>query len=171
MPPLEVSGLTPDTTPDPTDITNVQDAAGTVDKKVALADFPIPTAVQTALDAHTGDSSGAHAASAISILDTADDFTATNVEAALAELQADHEADAQALSDLDDEFAAHVPLTTNFHGVTSAVALPEVWVSNGAGGYILASTIQRIYVGPDDPASASPGGRSQNYDVWIDTSA
>jgi len=42
--------------------------------------------------AHTGDASDAHDASAISILDAANDFTATDVEGALAELQADNEA-------------------------------------------------------------------------------
>lgn len=39
------------------------------------------------LSAHTGDTSDAHDASAISVLDTAGNFTATDVEAALAELQ------------------------------------------------------------------------------------
>jgi hypothetical protein len=61
-----------------------------------------------ALSAHTGDTSDAHDASAISILDTAADFTATDVEGALAELQSDAEADATALSDhLSDATAAH----------------------------------------------------------------
>lgn len=45
-----------------------------------------------ALAAHTGDADDAHDASAISILDAAGDFTATDVEGALAELQADAEA-------------------------------------------------------------------------------
>lgn len=39
------------------------------------------------LSAHTGDTSDAHDASAISVLDTAGNFTATDVEATLAELQ------------------------------------------------------------------------------------
>lgn len=39
------------------------------------------------LSTHTGDTSDAHDASAISVLDTAANFTATDVEAALAELQ------------------------------------------------------------------------------------
>ena len=42
--------------------------------------------------AHLADTSDAHDASAISILDTANDFTATDVEGALAELQSDNEA-------------------------------------------------------------------------------
>jgi hypothetical protein len=52
-----------------------------------------------ALAAHLADTVDAHDASAISILDAAGDFTATEVEGALAELQSDHEADAQALVD------------------------------------------------------------------------
>lgn len=47
---------------------------------------------ETELVAHLADTSDAHDASAISILDTANDFTATNVEDALQELQADNEA-------------------------------------------------------------------------------
>lgn len=50
------------------------------------------TTVQTNLDNHIADTSDAHDASAISILDTAGDFTATNVEDALAELQTFDEA-------------------------------------------------------------------------------
>jgi hypothetical protein len=53
-------------------------------------------ATQAELDAHVNDTADAHDASAISILDTADDFTATDVEGALAEIQADNEAHAAA---------------------------------------------------------------------------
>jgi len=42
--------------------------------------------------AHINDASDAHDASAISILDSATDFTATDVEGALAEIQSDNEA-------------------------------------------------------------------------------
>lgn len=45
-----------------------------------------------ATDTHIADATDAHDASAISILDTAADFDATDVEGALAELQADNEA-------------------------------------------------------------------------------
>src|SRR5687767_8683338 len=47
---------------------------------------------KTPLSDHTGDTTDAHDASAISILDSANDFTATDVEGALAELQSDAEA-------------------------------------------------------------------------------
>ena len=68
-----------------------------------------------ALGAHTGDTTDAHDASAISILDTANDFTATDVEGALAELQADAEADDAAL-------AAHLADTADAHDA-SAISL------------------------------------------------
>jgi hypothetical protein len=68
-----------------------------------------------ALSAHTGDTADAHDASAISILDTANDFAATDVEGALAELQADAEADATALSDhVADTSAAHAASAISF---------------------------------------------------------
>jgi hypothetical protein len=51
---------------------------------------------ESAIGTHIADASAAHAASAISILDAAADFTATDVEGALAELQADAEAHAAA---------------------------------------------------------------------------
>src|SRR5687767_7306613 len=49
-------------------------------------------ATQTELDAHLNDAADAHDASAISIADAGGDFTATTVEGALDELQADNEA-------------------------------------------------------------------------------
>lgn len=58
-----------------------------------------------ATDTHIADATDAHDASAISILDTAGDFTATDVEGALAELQSDAEAHA---ADPD----AHHPATS-----------------------------------------------------------
>ena len=79
--------------------------------------WPLSTdlATQVELDAHINDSADAHDASAISILDTANDFTATDVEGALAELQADAEADAQALADhLSDAADAHDASAVSF---------------------------------------------------------
>lgn len=65
-------------------------------------------ATQTELDAHVNDAIDAHDASSISIVDAGSDFTATDVEGALDELQADHEADVTALSDhIADALAAH----------------------------------------------------------------
>jgi hypothetical protein len=72
---------------------------------------------QAALDAHLADTTDAHDASAISILDTAADFTATDVEGALAELQADHEADEAAL-------AAHLADTVDAHDASAISSVP-----------------------------------------------
>jgi len=55
-----------------------------------------------AVDTHIADTEDAHDASAISILDTANDFTATDVEGALAELQSDAEAHLADTTDVHD---------------------------------------------------------------------
>jgi hypothetical protein len=74
--------------------------------------------VAAGLAAHLADTSDAHDASAISILDAAGDFTATDVEGALAELQSDAEADAQALADhIADATAAHAASAISFSPV------------------------------------------------------
>lgn len=79
--------------------------------------------VAAALAAHLADTSDAHDASAISILDAAGDFTATDVEGALAELQSDHEADAQALADhIADTTAAHAASAISFTPVGTIAA-------------------------------------------------
>ena len=69
-----------------------------------------------------------------------------------------------------DDLSAHNNATTAVHGIANTTAVPEVWLSNGAGGYVLGASIKRIYVGPDDPTTASPGGRTVAFDVWMDTS-
>jgi len=80
-----------------------------------------------ALAAHTGDASDAHDASAISILDAAADFTATEVEGALAELQADAEADATALSDhIADASAAHAASAVSASSATLSGTATDV---------------------------------------------
>lgn len=79
--------------------------------------FAAAMATQAELDAHTGDTSDAHDASAISILDAADDFTATDVEGALAELQAADEVDEAAL-------AAHIADTTDAHDASAVSVVP-----------------------------------------------
>lgn len=79
------------------------------------------------LASHLTDSSDAHDASAISIVDTGGDFTATDVEGALAELQADHEADETALSN-------HISDSADAHAGTA--------ITNTAAGNISATTVQ-----------------------------
>lgn len=77
------------------------------------------TTVASDLAAHLADTSDAHDASAISILDAANDFTATDVEGALAELQSDAEADASALSDhIADTSAAHAASAVSVSSTT-----------------------------------------------------
>jgi hypothetical protein len=79
------------------------------------------------LTAHIGDATDAHDASAISILDSANDFTATDVEAALAELQADHEADVTAL-------AGYLPLVAAGANVENVGAIESDVSTNGSTG-------------------------------------
>lgn len=72
-----------------------------------------------ALSAHLTDTADAHDASAISIADAGADFTATDVEGALDELQADAEADATALSDhIADVAAAHAASAVSVSSAT-----------------------------------------------------
>lgn len=80
------------------------------------------------LAAHLADTADAHDASAISILDAANDFTATDVEGALAELQTDHEADAQALSD-------HIADSSDAHDA-SAISVAD------SGGFFAATDVE-----------------------------
>lgn len=101
-----------------------------MDATIQDADLPSTIArdsevatVQTAIDDHIADTADAHDASAISILDTANDFTATDVEGALAELQSDHEADATALSDhIADTGDAHDASAISYAGGTGMSA-------------------------------------------------
>lgn len=93
------------------------DAAG----GVLAGTYPNPSfasdlATQTELDAHINDTADAHDASAISVADAGNDFTATDVEGVLAELQADHETDVTDLSD-------HEAATTSVHGIADTSAL------------------------------------------------
>lgn len=80
-----------------------------------------------ALAAHLADTADAHDAAAISIVDVASDFTATDVEGALAELQAADEADEAAL-------AAHLADTTDAHDASA--------VSSVAAGNLVATDVQ-----------------------------
>lgn len=79
--------------------------------------------VNSALTAHLNDTSDAHDASAISILDTANDFTATDVEGALAELQSDAEADAA-------DLASHIADATDAHGASAISFTPNGSISS-----------------------------------------
>lgn len=78
---------------------------------------------QAKVDTHVNDPTAAHAASAISITDTGGDFTATDVEGALAELQSDAETDAANLAaHLADATAAHAASAIGYAGGTGMSA-------------------------------------------------
>ena len=113
--------------------------------------------VQGNLDAHIADTTDAHDASAISILDTANDFTATDVEGALAELQSDAEADAQALSD-------HLADTTDAHDA-SAISVDSTTLS-GTGTNVQAS-LEEIDNLLDDHSSRHEEGGADQVTVTV----
>lgn len=92
------------------DTTNVHGIADTSALETAAG-------AQAKVDAHVNDTSAAHTASAIAIVDAAGDFTATDVEGALAELQADAEADDAAL-------AAHLADTVDAHDASAVSFSP-----------------------------------------------
>ena len=101
--------------------------------------------VQTNLDNHTGDASDAHDASAISILDTAGQYTATNAEDALAEvldaLQA-HEADTV---DAHDAAAISYAGSTNLAATTVEAGLDELDSEKlAASSYTAADVLSKL---------------------------
>lgn len=91
---------------------------------------------------------GAHPASAISILDAAGDFTADNVESALAELQSDAEADATALAD-------HLADTSDAHDA-SAISVAD------SGGYLTATTVEAALAEIAQRGTSFPGSPATN---------
>ena len=92
------------------------------------------SADQTDLNNHLSDASDAHDASAISVLDSANQYTATNAEDALAEvldgLQA-HEADS---SDAHDASAISFAPAGTIAATTVQAAIEEVASEGGGGG-------------------------------------
>jgi microcystin-dependent protein len=87
----------------------------------------------TLVDDHVADTLDAHDASAISILDTANDFTATDVEGALAELQSDAEAHLADTVDAHDASAISFVPTGTISSTDVQAAIAEV-ASEAAGG-------------------------------------
>jgi hypothetical protein len=119
--------------------TTVQAAINELDSEKATTGSV--STVATDLSNHISDSSDAHDASAISIVDAGGDFTATDVEGALAELQSDHEADATALTDhISDATGAHAATAIAFapfgtiSSTTVQAAIQEVAAEAGTGG-------------------------------------
>lgn len=106
------------------------------------------------LQTHLDDTTDAHDASAISIADAGNDFTATDVEGALAELQSDHEADSTALSD-------HIADATAAHAATAIAFTPD--------GSIAATTVQAAIVEVRDEAGG--GGAPTDVDYLVGTAS
>jgi hypothetical protein len=88
---------------------------------------------QALVDVHTADPTDAHDASAVSILDSAGDFTATHVEGALAELQSDAEghlvaADPHTVYQLESAKNA----ASGYAGLDANIRVPTVRLGSGA---------------------------------------
>lgn len=144
-------------------------------KKVTRANLVSGLATSAELTAHTGDSSDAHDASAISIVDNGGYFTGTDVEAALQELGAGGGGGgASALDDLTDVTITSAgsgdilryngtawvdALGTSFFEVAGAVATHEADTSNVHG---IADTSTLYRSGGTDVAVADGGTGASN---------
>jgi len=133
-------------------------AAARRDHKHAMMADPV-TAHEAAyahadIAGHIADAADAHDASAISILDTAADFTATDVEGALAELQADaetHAAAADPHAGYRLESADHSHASAGAQGGT--VLLSDTTVSGLTDGQVLKATAATTKAWEDDVAA------------------
>jgi hypothetical protein len=122
-----------------------------------------PAGVAAAIAAHTGDTTDAHDASAISIADAGGDFTATNVEDALAELFAS--GGGGGVADLDD--LTDVDTTTTPPADGQALVWDDgdsLWVpgtvSGGGGG----GNISGAY-DIEDTSNYTPGSLADEFDT------
>jgi hypothetical protein len=90
----------------------------------------------SAVTAHTGDTSDAHDASAISVLDTAANFTGTDVEAVLAELQ----------DNIDAGGSGIAPTIFDAEGdlIIASAADTAARLARGTDGYALVSTSSTV---------------------------
>lgn len=113
---------------------------------------------------HLADAADAHDASAVSILDTAGDFTATDVEGALAELQADNEAHAAAadphpgyLTTAEGAAAFEPAGAVAAHTADTADAHDASAISFTPNGSIAATDVQAAIQEVRDEASGGSG--------------
>lgn len=146
----------------------------------ASAQSAAEATAQAALDAHTSDTVDAHDASAISILDTANDFTATDVEGALAEIQADNEAHvaaanphavyrlvsvAIAAADVAADVATQAELDAHISDSSAAHAASAIGFT--PNGSIAATDVQAAIQEVRDEAGGSPIGAWPIGSVFI----
>lgn len=120
----------------------------------------VATAVKantTALNNHLGDTSDAHDASAISVLDAATQLTATDVEAALAEIM-DY---AQTKTD-DTAVNAHIADATDAHDA-SAISIVD------SGGLYTATDVEAALAEVKTVADAAAGGGVSINDAATNT--
>lgn len=127
-----------------------------------------------ALSAHLDDTADAHDASAISILDSADDFTATDVEGALAELQADAEAHVGA-ADPHTGYLTEAAHTEAAHTAMTGLATQAELDGHGHGQlhdrqHSITAAADHTFPGGStflraDGAFASPPGGSEAFPV------
>lgn len=121
-------------------------------------------ATDAELAAHTGDTSDAHDASAISILDTANDFTATDVEGALAELQSDAEAHLADSSDAHDASAISFSPTGTIAATDVQAAIAEV-ASEAGGSHPDLAAHDALGLATDSELSAHTGDTTDAHDA------
>ena len=118
----DVEGALAELGPHPAATTSVHGIADT-------AALETQTGAQARVDAHVGDATAAHAASAVSVADTAGHFTATDVEGALAELAAASGGGGEPIAD------AHIADTVDAHDA-SAISVADT------GGYLTATDVE-----------------------------
>lgn len=122
-----------------------------------------PDVTQAELNAHTGQGSGAHAATAISYAGSAA-ISATNVEGALDELDTEKVDDVY----VGNAISSH-NVTTTAHEIANTQLLPPVAVHNGTSyPFRPAFPLVVIWIGPTAPTIGG-AGNAVNGDIWIAT--
>jgi hypothetical protein len=119
-------------------------------------------AIETSITDHIADTSGAHSASAISILDTGEHYTGTDVEAALEEIaETLGSLSSASISDFDEAAQDAVG------GILSDAGDIDFTYDDGTPG--ISATIKADAVGPDELAdTAVTPGSYTNADITVD---
>jgi len=103
--------------------------------------------VDSDLTAHTGDTSDAHDASAISVLDTAGNYTATDVEAVLAEAPKKFASWAYAWN-ADDVEVMSSPPTVGSEGSSTTITSAKLWPPNDQNAATDGSSLAQHFAAP-----------------------